>query len=85
MSEMKITELHVEGFRSLRDALWRPGDLNVVIGPNASGKSNLLKALEMLSASAWEEMGDFVRREAGRRGWRSAPVRSWSTGWGSAP
>jgi predicted ATPase len=62
---MKITELHVEGFRSLRDVLWRPGDLNVVIGPNASGKSNLLKALEMISASSRGELGEYVRREGG--------------------
>jgi predicted ATPase len=62
---MKITELHIEGFRSLRDVTWRPGDLNVVIGPNASGKSNLLKALEMLSSSARGELADFVRAEGG--------------------
>jgi predicted ATPase len=62
---MKISEIHVEGFRSLRDVLWRPGDLNVVIGPNASGKSNLLKGLEMLSASAQGELAEYVRREGG--------------------
>ncbi len=62
---MKITELHVEGFRSLHDVLWKPGDLNVVIGPNAGGKSNLLKALEMLSASARGELAEYIRREGG--------------------
>src|SRR5947208_4702621 len=74
---MKITEMHVEGFRSLRDVLWRPGALNVVIGPNASGKSNLLKALEMLSASARGEMGEFVRREGGMESlaWNSTAER----------
>ena len=49
---MKILNLHVEGFRSLKSADWSPGDLNVVIGPNGSGKSNLLRVLELLSASA---------------------------------
>src|SRR5437773_6418042 len=62
---MKITELHVEGFRSLHDVLWKPGDLNVVIGANASGKSNLLKVLEMLSASARGELGEYIRQEGG--------------------
>jgi predicted ATPase len=49
---MKILNLHVEGFRSLKSVDWSPGDLNVVIGPNGSGKSNLLRVLELLSASA---------------------------------
>jgi predicted ATPase len=46
---MKITKLHIEGFRSLRDISWVPGDLNVIIGPNGSGKSNLLRVLEFIS------------------------------------
>lgn len=46
---MKITELHIEGFRSLKNVTWRPGNLNVVIGPNGSGKSNLLRALDLIS------------------------------------
>ena len=49
---MKILNLHVEGFRPLKSVDWAPGDLNVVIGPNGSGKSNLLRVLELLSASA---------------------------------
>ena len=50
---MKILSLDIEGFRSLKNiANWHPGDLNVLIGPNGCGKSNLLRALEMLAASA---------------------------------
>lgn len=49
---MKIKQLDVAGFRSLKNVSWQPGDLNVVIGPNGTGKSNLLRALELLSASA---------------------------------
>jgi AAA15 family ATPase/GTPase len=37
---MKITKLHIEGFRSLSDVTWLSGALNVVIGPNGLGKSN---------------------------------------------
>ena len=44
---MKILNLHVEGFRSLKAVDWSPGDLNVLIGPNGSGKSNLLRLLVM--------------------------------------
>src|SRR5437764_9289488 len=45
---MKINALTIRGFRSLRDVVWEPGNLNVVIGPNASGKTNLLRALDLL-------------------------------------
>lgn len=56
---MTIRELRIRGFRSLRDVTWRPGRLNVLIGANASGKSNLLRALELLQAAA---AGDFDKK-----------------------
>jgi predicted ATPase len=62
---MKILELKVQKFRSLKDVTWKPGVLNLIIGPNGSGKSNLLKALEMLSASARGRLSDQVTREGG--------------------
>ncbi len=60
---MKIVKLGVEGFRSLRSESWEPGDLNVLIGPNASGKSNVLRVLEMLGVAARGGLGKFVQRE----------------------
>lgn len=60
-----ITRLHVEGYRSLRDVSWAPSGLNVMIGPNAAGKSNLLKALECLVASAQGRLGRHIQREGG--------------------
>ena len=62
---MKITRLQVRGFRSLSDLDWEPGDLNLLIGPNASGKSNVLRVLEMLSDSASGKLGDYVQSEGG--------------------
>lgn len=62
---MKILKLEIEGFRSLANVVWEPGDLNVLIGPNASGKSNVLKLLEMLSASATGRLGKYVKDEGG--------------------
>ena len=60
---MKITKLEIEGYRSLRFQSWCPGDLNVLIGPNASGKSNLLRALEMLSVAARGGLGKYIQNE----------------------
>ncbi len=62
---MKIESLRVKGFRSFYDVMWTPGDLNIVIGPNASGKSNLLRLLELLSISARGGLGRHVEAEGG--------------------
>jgi predicted ATPase len=62
---MKITELHVEGFRSFKSVTWKPGDLNVVIGPNGSGKSNLLQLLQLLPASARKGLSGHILRSGG--------------------
>jgi predicted ATPase len=62
---MKILNLAVAGFRSLSDVKWQPGNLNLIIGPNASGKSNLVRLLEMLSISAQGGLSKYVQREGG--------------------
>lgn len=62
---MRILELHVQGFRSLRDVTWRPGDLNIIIGPNGTGKSNLLRVIEMASVSAQARLAEHVQRSGG--------------------
>jgi len=46
-----LKKLRIQGYRSLKDVTWEPGRLNVLIGPNASGKSNLLGALALMKAS----------------------------------
>lgn len=55
-----IQELRVQGFRSLKDVTWRPGRLNVLIGPNGGGKSNLLQALDLLRVSATGGLRDTI-------------------------
>lgn len=62
---MKILKLEIEGFRSFKSQTWTPGDLNVLIGPNGGGKSNLLRALELLKHAAAGGMRRYVQREGG--------------------
>ncbi len=62
---MKIKQLKVEGFRSLRQIEWHPGDLNVIIGSNGTGKSNLLRFLELLSVSAQGRLGKYIQSLGG--------------------
>lgn len=51
--ELMISQLHVTGFKSLRDATVDLGAINVFIGANGSGKSNLLEALGVVGAAAF--------------------------------
>jgi predicted ATPase len=44
-----IKRLHVENFRSLKELDLRPGLTNVLVGPNAAGKSNIVDALKFLT------------------------------------
>ncbi len=62
---MKILRLDIKGFRSLKDISWAPGDLNVVIGPNGTGKSNLLRMLELISVSAQARLGKYIQKSGG--------------------
>jgi len=57
---MEIKELEVKGFRSLRQVRWTPGKLNVVIGRNGSGKSNLLDACALLREAALGRLQDAI-------------------------
>lgn len=46
---MKLTRLRASGYRSLKDVEVSVGSLNLLIGANASGKSNVLDALRSLA------------------------------------
>ncbi|RLF17343.1 MAG: hypothetical protein DRZ82_09885, partial [Thermoprotei archaeon] len=48
----KITKIHIKNFLSLKDVEIELNKLNVLIGPNASGKSNIIRALELLASHA---------------------------------
>lgn len=62
---MKIIKISIDGFRSVKSQTWCPGDLNVLIGPNASGKSNVLRVLETLSVASRGGLGKLVQQEGG--------------------
>ncbi|MBM9520465.1 AAA family ATPase [Desulforhopalus vacuolatus] len=47
-----IKTLSIKGFKTLRDFSIDLGTVNVFIGANGSGKSNILEALGVLSATA---------------------------------
>jgi putative AbiEii toxin of type IV toxin-antitoxin system/AAA ATPase-like protein len=53
-----ITKLTVESFKSLESVTVDLGQVNVFIGANGSGKSNLLEALGVLGAAAFGRVDD---------------------------
>jgi predicted ATPase len=62
---MRISAINVKGYRSLHDVEWRPGALNVIIGPNATGKSNFLSFLAMMTEAAKGNLGEYVYSQGG--------------------
>lgn len=51
-----ITRIRIRNFRSFRDTTVNLKPLNVLIGPNDSGKSNFLDALNVLSQMMWSKL-----------------------------
>lgn len=48
---MRVSELWIRNFKSLRDVRLELNQFNLVVGPNGSGKTNLIDALEFLRES----------------------------------
>jgi len=62
---MTIEHIYVDGYRSLVDVTWQPASLNVLIGPNRSGKSNLLRALTLVAQLAQKRLSKALTAEGG--------------------
>ncbi|MDR1978648.1 MAG: DNA replication and repair protein RecF [Synergistaceae bacterium] len=70
---MEFLETAWKGFRNLkpRRQQWRPG-LNVILGPNGSGKTNLLESFNVLSG--W---GAFTATAAAAAGGKTSSLIAW--------
>lgn len=54
-----LTKLHIQNFKSLKEVTLDLQPVNLLIGPNNSGKTNLLKAVEFL----WEQRLDGIKTD----------------------
>ena len=75
-----IKRLRVENFRSLKELDLRPGLTNVLVGPNAAGKSNIVDVLKFLTDVASQGLGRALTNRQGYhelvwKGKETGPVR----------
>ena len=65
-----LRKLTVDRFKSIRTATLELGRVNLFIGGNGAGKSNILEAIGVLSAAAYRGLGD---SDLARKGVRITP------------
>ncbi len=58
----RLTHIEIEGYKSIRDMSLELGALNVLIGANGAGKSNLVSFFKMLNYMMTGALGEFVAR-----------------------
>lgn len=75
---MPITELRVEGYRSIRDLRVPLRRVNVLTGPNGCGKSNLYNSMFLLARAATGGFARAIAQEGGMPSvvWAGPPKKS---------
>ena len=64
---MNIKEIKIRNFKSLYDVSFCPGNINVFIGANGSGKSSVLEAIGVLSAAMTDRVNNNSLQRKGVR------------------
>jgi predicted ATPase len=62
---LPVREFHAKGYRSLKTVAYPMSDLDVFVGPNGIGKTNLYRALELLQAAATNDLARHLSKEGG--------------------
>jgi len=60
-----LREIHVSGYRSIRELRLKLQQINVLTGPNASGKSNLYNSVFLLAKAAAGGLAQVIAEEGG--------------------
>ena len=60
---MKISRVHIEHFRSIKQLDFAPHDYCVLIGENNAGKSNILKAMNLALGETWPTDRTFTEED----------------------
>lgn len=62
MDDSKLGSVTIRGFRSIKDSTVDLRDINILIGSNGSGKTNLISALILLQSILEGRLQEYVRR-----------------------
>jgi predicted ATPase len=62
---MNLNQLHINGYRSIRSLECKLSALNVVVGANGCGKTNLYRSLYLLGAAADGRLSHSIAEEGG--------------------
>jgi predicted ATP-dependent endonuclease of OLD family len=60
---MKVRRVRIENYRSIRDAEFKLPDLCALIGGNNCGKSNVLRAINMVLGDRWPSVSAVEDRD----------------------
>ncbi|MCU6311354.1 AAA family ATPase [Enterobacter cloacae] len=60
-----INTLHIQNYRSIRDMSLELEQLNIVFGPNGTGKSNIYKAIHLMHSAAQGQFSQALANEGG--------------------
>lgn len=58
-----IKNLHIQNYRSIRDMSLELEQLNIVFGPNGTGKSNIYKAIYLMHSAAQGQFSQALANE----------------------
>lgn len=60
---MKIAKLEIKNFRSIKHLILKPKSLCALIGPNNVGKTNILKAIDLVLGEGWVTKAKVAREQ----------------------
>lgn len=60
---MKIARIRIQNYRSIKDCTLHPGDLCALIGGNNTGKSNILRAINLVLGERWPSSNSIDDRD----------------------
>ena len=58
---MKISRLEIKNFRSIKHIVIEPRELCSLIGPNNVGKTNILRAIDLILGEGWTTKAKIAR------------------------
>lgn len=75
-----IRNIHIDNYRSAKNISLQLNQLNIIFGPNGCGKSNIYKAIHLLSGAASGQISSMLSEEGGIENTLWSGIHSPSTG-----